>query len=139
MKCVVESAGSVASTATLGSHTMLFDQPRSVPGGEDSGPSPLDVMVASVGACAHYFAAAFLLARRIAADGLRVVAIAEKERDPSHRISKLCLHVTLPASVPEQYTDPIEKAIRACPAFNTLVHPTNVAVELQREASISGP
>ena len=51
MKAVVESAGKVASRVRLGRHDLLFDQPAPVPGGEDRGPSPLDVLAASVAAC----------------------------------------------------------------------------------------
>ena len=53
MKAIIESAGKVASRVRLGEHELVFDQPRSVPGGEDRGPSPLDVMAVSVAACAH--------------------------------------------------------------------------------------
>jgi uncharacterized OsmC-like protein len=63
MKAVVESAGGVASRVRLGEHELTFDQPSTVPGGADRGPSPLDVMAISVGACAHYYAAAFLFGR----------------------------------------------------------------------------
>ena len=52
MKAVIESIGRVGSRARIGEHELVFDQPRSVPGGEDRGPSPLDVMVVSVAACA---------------------------------------------------------------------------------------
>jgi uncharacterized OsmC-like protein len=72
VKAVVESIGKVGSHARLGEHEMVFDQPPAVPGGEDRGPSPLDVMVLSVAACAHYFASAFLYARGHATDALTI-------------------------------------------------------------------
>ena len=50
MKASIESAGNVASRVRLGDHELVFDQPRSVPGGEDRGPSPLDLMAVSVAA-----------------------------------------------------------------------------------------
>ena len=103
MKAVVESAGAVASRVQLGSHTLIFDQPSSVPGGEDRGPSPLDVMAVSVAACAHYFAAAFLRARNLSADGLRVEVEAEKTREPVPRFGTLKVMVFLPAGFPERY------------------------------------
>src|SRR3954471_20853343 len=108
MKAIIESAGGVASRVRLGSHELVFDQPSPVPGGEDRGPSPLDVLAASVGACAHYFAAAFLFVRKISPDGLRVDVEAEKERDPSPRFGRVSIHVTLPAGLPEHYLPPIE-------------------------------
>jgi len=131
MKIDIESAGGVASRLRVGSHEVLFDQPIQVPGGEDRGPSPLDVMAAAVGACAHYFAAAFLFARKISPAGLRVTVEAEKERSPP-RFNKLSLHVTLPAHVPPHYLPAIERAVRGCPAYGTLVHPPEVELTLSQ-------
>src|SRR5688572_24588227 len=53
VKATIESAGGVASRVRVGSHELTFDQTGAVPGGEDRGPSPLDVMAIAVGACAH--------------------------------------------------------------------------------------
>src|SRR5689334_18551638 len=133
MKASIESAGGVASRVQLGSHTLTFDQPPAVPGGGDHGPSPLDVLVVSVGACAHYFAAAFLQARRLSVEGLRVEVEAHKGKAPSPRIDKLSVHVMLPAGVNESLLPSIERAIRNCPAYGTLVHPPDVELTVLKE------
>lgn len=135
MKASVESVGGVASRVALGNHVLLFDQPSSVPGGADRGPSPLDVMAASVGACAHYFAAAFLHARKLATIGLRVEVEAEKVRDPAPRFGRFSIRIRLPADVPEAYLAPIERAVRSCPAYGTLVHPPEVEVSICRDVA----
>lgn len=133
MKAVIDSAGGVASRVRLGSHELLFDQASPVPGGDDRGPSPLDVMAAAVGACAHYFAAAFLFARKLSPGGLRVEVEAEKVREPSPRFGRFSIRVTLPASVPEQYLPQIERVVRNCPAYGTLLHPPDVELILAKE------
>ncbi len=135
MKAVIESAGGVASHVRIASHELLFDQPSSVPGGQDRGPSPLDVMAAAVGACAHYFAAAFLHARGLAPSGLRVEVNADKVREPSPRFGKLAIHVTLPAGVPEHYLPMIERAVRSCPAYGTLLHSPEVELSFSQETA----
>jgi putative redox protein len=135
MKAIIESAGGVSSRVRVGAHALLFDQPRSVPGGEDRGPSPLDVMAAAVGACAHYFAAAFLHARKVETAGLRVEVEAEKVRDPAPRFGKFTIRVTLPAGVPDGFLAPIERAVRGCPAYGTLVHPPEVEISISRDAA----
>ena len=60
MKAIVESAGNVGSRVRLGEHEIVFDQPKSVPGGDDRGPSPLHLKAASVATGAHNNAAAVL-------------------------------------------------------------------------------
>lgn len=131
MKAVVESTGKVGARVRLGEHELVFDQPRSVPGGEDRGPSPLDVMVASVAACAHYFAAAYLHARGLPSEGLAVEADAEKERVPVSRIGRLSIRVRLPDGLGDKQLAGIERAIKSCPAYGTLLHAPAVEVVLE--------
>ena len=126
VKLTVGSAGGVASRVLLGEHQLIFDQPSSVAGGRDLGPSPLDVLAATVGACAHYFAAAFLSARKISVDELRVEVEAEKVREPQPRFGRFSLRVLVPHDVPESYLPQIERVVRNCPAYGTLVHPPEV-------------
>jgi uncharacterized OsmC-like protein len=128
MKTVIESAGGVASRVRIGNHDIVFDQAAPVPGGEDRGPSPLDAMAVAVGACAHYYAAAFLFGRRMPTDGLRVEVSFEKTKEPVPRIGRLDLRVVLPASVPAAYLAAIERAVRHCPAYGTLQHPPEVTL-----------
>ncbi len=133
MKAVIESIGKVGSRARVGGHDLIFDQPEAVPGGEDRGPSPLDVMYVSVAACAHYFAAAYLHGRDLSPEGLAVEVTAEKERVPVSRIGRLEMKVRLPAGLTERHVAGIERAIKSCPAYGTLLHPPSV------EISIDGP
>jgi len=126
MKAIIESAGGVASRVSLGSHELVFDQPGTVPGGVDRGPSPLDVLAVSVAACAHYYAAAFLFGRQIPTEGLKVEVETEKSREPVPRISKLVIRVLLPASLPAQYLPAIERAVKHCPAYGTMLHAPTV-------------
>ncbi len=135
MKASIESAGGVASRVRVGSHELLFDQASPVPGGEDRGPSPLDVMIVAVAACAHYYAAAFLFGRQLSTEGLRVDVEAEKTRDPVPRIACLTMQVSLPSGFPERYLGAIERAIRHCPAYGTLTHPLEVKLEIRADAS----
>jgi len=126
MKAIIESAGKVASRVRLGSHELTFDQPPPVRGGEDRGPSPLDVLVASVAACAHYFGAAYLTGRGLDASALVVEVEAEKERVPLPRLGHLSLKVRVPPGLDEAQLVGIVRAIKACPAYGTLVRPPNV-------------
>jgi uncharacterized OsmC-like protein len=138
MKVMIESMGKVGSRARIGSHELVFDQPANVPGGEDRGPSPLDVMSVSVAACAHYFASAYLYGRGLSPEGLSVEVLAEKERVPVSRIGRMTFKVRLPPGLPAKHVAGIERAIKSCPAYGTLLHPP--AVELWIDAGgAAGP
>jgi uncharacterized OsmC-like protein len=128
MKAIVESIGKVGSRVRVGEHELIFDQPASVPGGEDRGPSPLDVMAVSVAACAHYYAAAYLTGRGLSPEGLAVEVEAEKERVPVSRIGRITIEVRVPAGLDERQMTGIERAIKSCPAYGTLLHPPVVEV-----------
>ena len=132
MKVVIESIGRVGSRATVEGHELVFDQPATVPGGEDRGASPLDVMSVAVAACAHYFAAAYLHARGLSPDGLAVEVTAEKERVPVSRIGRLGLKLRLPAELAEKHIAGIERAIKSCPAYGTLLYPPSVEISIER-------
>jgi putative redox protein len=134
MKAVVTSAGKVASRATLGGHELTFDQPATVPGGEDRGPSPLDVLAVAVAACAHYFAAAFLFGRGLSTEGLTVEVEAEKDREPVPRFGRVALRIHIPHALPELQRVAIERAIRHCPAYGTLLHPPKVEIAIETAA-----
>lgn len=129
MKIVIESAGHVASRVQLGGHQIVFDQPSAVPGGEDRGPSPLDALAAAVGGCAHYFAAAFLHGRKLSTADVKVEIEYEKTRDPVPRLGRILLRVELPPGLPPHYMSGIERAVRNCPVYGTLVHSPEVNLE----------
>jgi uncharacterized OsmC-like protein len=138
LKAVVESSGVVGSCARLGTHELRFDQPASVPGGEDRAPSPLDVMVVAVAACAHYFASAFLHARGLSTEGLRVEVESEKASAPVPRLARLALTVHLPAGLPARHVAAIRRAIERCPAYGTLLHPPAVEIRYPDERAAGG-
>ena len=142
MKYVVESIGKVGSRVNVAGHELVFDQPRVVPGGEDRGASPLDVMAVAVAACAHYFAAAYLHGRSLSPEGLAVEVTAEKQRAPVSRIERLAMTVRVPKGLDDRHLVGIERAIRTCPAYGTLLHPPFVDLLIRRpgdEAAEAGP
>lgn len=139
MKISIDSAGGVASKVRLGPHELTFDQPGAVPGGQDRGPSPLDVMAGAIGACAHYYAAAFLFARGLATNELKVEVEFEKTREPVPRLGHFSIHVILPSGVPARHALGVERAVRHCPAYGTLTHPPDVLLTFDTQAHTSAP
>ena len=132
MKAVIESAATVGSRVQVGCHDLIFDQPATVPGGEDRGPSPLDVLVVSIGACAHYFAAAYLHARGLATSELAVEVESEKVQAPAPRVGRIAIKIRLPAGLAEHHVAGVERAVKRCPAYGTLVYPPSVELTVAR-------
>lgn len=135
MKAIIHSAAKVGSRVRLGSHDLVFDQPPGVPGGEDRGPSPLDVLVVSIGACAHYFAAAYLYARRISTADLAVEVESEKEQLPAPRVARLAIKVRVPPGLTRDQLTGIERAVKRCPAYGTLVHPPSIEITVESDGT----
>jgi hypothetical protein len=44
------------------------------------------------------------------------------------------MHLMLPKGFPEQYLSALERAVRHCPAYGTLLHPPEVVLEVHTEA-----
>ena len=140
MKAIIESTGKVGSRVRLGGHELVFDQPTTVPGGEDRGPSPLDVMGVSVAPCAHYYAAAFLHGRGLPTAGLSVEVELEKERTPSPRIGRLVHEGSTPARAHGAPARGSRTCDQELSRLGTLLHPPQVelAIEVQGDA-VPGP
>jgi uncharacterized OsmC-like protein len=131
MKAIVESLGQVASRARVGAHELVFDQPATVPGGQDRGPSPLDAMAVAVAACAHYYASAYLYARGLPTEGVTVEIETEKDRVPVPRIGRLSLKVRVPPGLSERQLASVASAVKSCPAYGTLQHSPSVEVAVE--------
>jgi uncharacterized OsmC-like protein len=90
-------------------------------------------MAVSVAACAHYFASAYLHGRGLATEGLTVEVESEKARVPVSRLGRLSMKVHLPVGLDERQVAGIERAIKSCPAYGTLLHPPSVEINIQSE------
>ena len=85
-------------------------------------------MTVSVAACAHYYAAAYMHGRGLPTEGLTVEVEAVKERVPMSRIGTLSMKARVPAGLEERQVAGIERAIKSCPAYGTLLHPPAVEI-----------
>ena len=126
--------GGVRVTAVVRGHTVVTDQPVHA-GGGDAAAMPLELLGAGLATCAALYAQQFCVTRNIAVDGLRVEVDTEHAKAPK-RITRFELRVQLPAALPAEYQDAIERAVRGCPVFNTLQLPTEIDLQLLRTADV---
>jgi putative redox protein len=120
MELIVRHAGGVRFEAEARGHRLACDQPLSG-GGADSGMTPPELMLASLGTCAGYYAAEYLRTRSLSAEGLTIKVEAEKAGQPA-RLGSFRIEVVVPG-LDERHTEGIQRAVRHCLIHNTLLHP----------------
>jgi len=116
-------------TARVGGHDVILDQ-SAAGGGDDAGPSPLDLLGAALGSCVALYVYKFLGTRHLSTEGLRVEVVQHSAHNP-HRIARFEVRIVLPDSVPAVYKPMIEAVARVCPVHNTLAHSAEVAVAVE--------
>jgi putative redox protein len=112
--------------ATFDGHVLHTDQPRSA-GGDDSGPSPFDVFLASLATCAGAYIVAFCDRRGIPTDQIELVQRAIYGEDGKTLVD-VELYVHLPASFPENYRVAVVRAAEGCRVKKVLAHPPRVSI-----------
>jgi putative redox protein len=110
------------------SHTIVCDQPAEN-GGQDSGMTPPEFLLASLGSCAAFYAVQYLKTRGLAQSGVEVSVTAEKLKTPA-RLGKFRIHVFSPVSLTESHREGLLRSVHACLIHNTLLSPSEMAIEL---------
>ena len=109
-------------------HTIICDQPLDN-GGYDEGMTPPELMLASLGSCAGYYAAEYLRRHKLSGSGTQVRIVAEKAKNPA-RIGEFLIDVHVPAELDEKHREGITAAIRKCIIHNTLTHPPTISLQI---------
>jgi uncharacterized OsmC-like protein len=110
------------------SHTILCDQPGEN-GGEDSGMTPPELLLASLGSCAAFYAVQYLKTRNLAETGVEITVTAEKLKQPA-RVGNFRVHVACPISLTEEQTEGLMRSVHHCLVHNTLLTPPEIAIDL---------
>jgi uncharacterized OsmC-like protein len=110
------------------SHTIVCDQPADN-GGEDSGMTPPELLLASLGSCAAFYAVQYLKTRNLVESGVEVTVTAEKLKQPA-RLGNFRVHVVCPVSLTEAHTEGLMRSVHHCLIHNTLLTPSEIEVEL---------
>lgn len=110
------------------SHSVISDQPAEN-GGEDAGMTPPELMLASLGACAEFYAVQYLRARKLEDRGVEVTVTAEKLMQPA-RLGNFRIHVTCPTALSAEQTEGLRRSVHHCLIHNTLLSAPSVEIEL---------
>ena len=110
------------------SHSIVCDQPAEN-GGEDSGMTPPELLLASLGSCAAFYAMQYLMTRNLAQTGVEVTVTAEKLKHPA-RVGNFRVHVVCPVALTEEQTEGLMRSVHHCLVHNTLLTPPEIKIDL---------
>jgi uncharacterized OsmC-like protein len=110
------------------SHTIQCDQPIENDG-DDTGMTPPELMLASLGSCAAFYAVQYLKARNLAETGVEVSVTADKLMQPT-RLGNFKVNVVCPVYLTEDQNAGMMRAVHRCLIHNTLLSPPEILIEL---------
>jgi uncharacterized OsmC-like protein len=114
-------------------HRVLCDQP-SADGGTDQGPTPTELFVASLAACATFYARRFLARHDLEAAGLRVEAAYTMSPDRPARVDTITLWLLVPQPLEENRRRALLAVVDHCTVPNSLRISPEVRVMLSEPA-----
>ena len=134
MEVTVEHLGAVQFEITARQHVIASDQPAEN-GGFDEGMTPPELLLASLGSCAAFYAAMYLRKHKLAEGGTRVRVTAGKRKDNgTARLDDFRIFVDVPAGLEPKHMEGVERAVHQCLIHNTLLHPPAIAIEIHSPA-----
>jgi putative redox protein len=134
MEVTVEHLGSVQFEIKARQHTIACDQPPES-GGFDEGMTPPELLLASLGSCAGFYAAQYLRKFKLSTEGTRVRVTADKVKDPTARIDHFRIEIETPVELSEHHRAGVERAVQHCLIHNTLLHPPKIEIALKELAA----
>lgn len=124
MEMIFTLPGGVRVDGQVGPFVVRTDQPP-----DATAPSPFALFLASIGACAGFYVAAFCRKRGIPTDHIRVVQ--RNVASSSGMVERVDISVELPPDFPEQYRAAVIKSAEQCTVKKHLEHPPVIAVSAE--------
>jgi uncharacterized OsmC-like protein len=135
MELTVESLGGDRHRVTVRGHQVVVDQPTDA-GGEDAGPTPVDLFVASLAACVGHYARRALGA---SSPGATVHCSWEMADSPPWRVTAVDMHVDLPAGTSPARRAAVLRAVGHCTVHNSIIDTPTIRVEVCEPEKLSPP
>lgn len=129
MEVQVQQVNGVKFSITARNHTITCDQPQEN-AGTDAGMTPPELLLASLGACAAFYAAEYLRTRKLAESGVSVAVTSEKLKAPA-RLGNFRIRVDCPVPLTTEQREGLMRSVEHCLIKNTLLNPPEIDVELQ--------
>jgi putative redox protein len=126
MELTITFLGNKQVMAQAGEHEILTDQPLQA-GGNNEGPAPFTLFLASIGTCAGIYVKSFCDQRGISTDG---ITLKQKHRfnQATHMIDGIDIEISVPKSFPEKYYEALVKVADQCAVKKHLQNPPEIKV-----------
>lgn len=128
MQVTVKHLDQVRFSIQAREHTIISDQP-SENSGNDTGMTPPELLLASLGSCAAFYAVQYLKTRNLATEGVEVEVTAEKLKPPA-RLGNFRIRVIAPVTLTEEQRQGLTRSVHQCLIHNTLLNPPGIVIEL---------
>jgi putative redox protein len=128
MEVIVDYLGAVQFEVKARNHTLVCDQPEEN-GGFDEGMTPPELMLASLGTCAGYYAVEYLKARHLLGKGMRIHVTANKAKAPA-RLESFRIELEMQDELGERHREGILRAVHSCLIHNTLLNTPRVEFDV---------
>jgi putative redox protein len=134
---IASSLGGARIGIAVRGHQILTDQPASG-GGEDSAPTPIELLGAALAGCIVLYVNRFCAARDLPADDVQVLVHPFWAQNPG-RIERFEVELRLPPSIPEKLYPLLERVALTCPVHHTLTQAPGITVRLNPAATEPAP
>jgi putative redox protein len=124
---IVTHRGSHRFEVNVEGHRLLVDEGVAA-GGRDSGPTPTELLAASLASCAAAYAESYLTSHGHSTAGLAVACHYRLSTDQPARVAALDVTVTVAAELPLDRRRALLKAVEQCMVGNTLRTPPMINV-----------
>jgi len=121
MDMIVDFPGGAKVDVHFGGFTVHTDQPP-LGGGEGSAPTPFDIFLSSIGACAGIYVIGFCRQRNLPTDGIRIVQRIHRSMQTG-LVERIDLEIQAPPSFPEKYLPSLIRSAELCAVKKHLEHP----------------
>ena len=118
----------VRFVAEVRGHQLTIDQPLSG-GGQDLGMTPPELLLASLGSCAAYYAVEYLKARSLSTKEIEVKVSAEKAAGPA-RLGSFLIEVIIPGLQDPKHVEGVNFSVKKCLIHNTLLHAPSIDIKI---------
>jgi len=129
MQVKVEQLENVKFAIHARHHSVICDQPEDN-GGSDEGMTPPELMLASLGSCAAFYAVQYLKTRNLASGGVEVTVDAEKLKGPAS-LGNFTIDVVCPVPLTDEQQLGLVRSVHSCLIHNTLMSVPEIAIELK--------